>query len=55
MDEVEALCDNILILKKGKTVFYGTVKEAKKESGKENFEEAYLWFTDEEETIYENI
>lgn len=48
MDEVEALCDEIIILKKGKTVFHGTVKEAKTVSGKENFEDAYLWFTDEE-------
>lgn len=48
MDEVEALCDEILILKKGKTVFYGTVDLAKKESGQEKFEDAYLWFTDEE-------
>ena len=31
MDEVEALCDEILILKKGKTVFHGTVEQAKTE------------------------
>lgn len=49
MDEVEALCDRILILKKGKTVFEGTIEHAKTESGKESLEEAYLWFTDEEE------
>lgn len=49
MDEVEALCDEILILKKGKTVFHGSVEEAKKESGQDNFEDAYLWYTDEEE------
>lgn len=54
MDEVEALCDEILILKKGKTVFRGTVEKAKNESKKENFEDAYLWFTDEEEN-YESI
>lgn len=47
MDEVEALCDEILILKKGKTVFSGTVAQAKQESGKEKFEDAYLWFTEE--------
>ena len=28
MDEVEALCDWVCILKKGKAVFYGTVEEA---------------------------
>lgn len=54
MDEVEALCDEILILKKGKTVFYGSVEDAKTESGKEKFEDAYLWFSDEEEAEYEN-
>lgn len=49
MDEVEALCDEILILKKGKTVFHGSVEQAKNESGQDNFEEAYLWYTDEED------
>ncbi|MCI7262642.1 MAG: ABC transporter ATP-binding protein [Clostridiaceae bacterium] len=49
MDEVETLCDEILILKKGKAVFRGTVEEAKSESGKNHFEDAYLWYTDEEE------
>ncbi|MGN0700247.1 MAG: ABC transporter ATP-binding protein [Oscillospiraceae bacterium] len=49
MDEVEALCDEILILKKGKTVFHGTVEQAKAESGKSQFEDAYLWFTEEED------
>ena len=42
MDEVEALCDEICILKKGKAVFYGTVEQAKKASGCEKFEDAYL-------------
>lgn len=54
MDEVEALCDKILILKKGKMVFHGTVEDAKRESGKSQFEDAYLWYTDEEES-YESI
>lgn len=54
MDEIEALCDEILILKKGKTVFHGTVEEAKSESGKKDFEDAYLWYTDEEDS-YENV
>ena len=55
MDEVEALCDEILILKKGKTVFHGTSEEAKKQSNQEKFEDAYLWFTDVEEKENENI
>lgn len=54
MDEIEFLCDEILILKKGKTVFQGTVEGAKSESGKNQFEDAYLWYTDEEDN-YENI
>ncbi len=48
MDEVEALCDKIIILKKGNTVFSGTVEEAVKNSPYEKFEDAYLWYTDEE-------
>jgi ABC-2 type transport system ATP-binding protein len=41
MDEVEKLCDGILILNKGRTVFEGTIKEAISKSGKSNFEDAY--------------
>ena len=48
MDEVEVLCDEICILKKGKAVFYGTVDQAKEQSGCTNFEEAYLYFSGEE-------
>ncbi len=48
MDEVEVLCDEICILKKGKAVFYGTVDQAKEQSGGTNFEEAYLYFSGEE-------
>ena len=32
MDEVEILCDRIIILRKGKTVFQGTVADAKENS-----------------------
>jgi len=49
MDEVEALCDKIMILKKGKSIFDGTVQEAIAASPHEKFEDAYLWYTDEEE------
>ena len=49
MDEVEALCDCICILKQGEIVFYGTVSEAISASPCEKFEDAYLWYTDEEE------
>jgi ABC-2 type transport system ATP-binding protein len=54
MDEVEALCDEIMILKKGKTVFRGTVKEAIENSPYDKFEDAYLWYSEEELTD-ENI
>lgn len=49
MDEVEVLCDEILILKKGNKIYQGTVLEAIKESKQKKFEDAYLWFTDEKE------
>lgn len=55
MDEVEALCDRIMILKKGESVFYGTVQEAIASSPFEKFEDAYLWYTDGEEKEDESI
>ena len=48
MDEVEALCDEICILKKGIPVFRGTVAEAKAQCGCERFEDAYLQLSSEE-------
>ena len=48
MDEVEALCDEICILKKGVPVFRGTVERAKRQCGCEHFEDAYLRLSDEE-------
>ncbi len=55
MDEVQTLCDRICILKKGKTVFRGTIKEAVATSPFDQFEDAYLWLTDEEDSEDENI
>jgi len=55
MDEVEALCDKITILKKGNIIFHGTVKEAVQNSPCDKFEDAYLWYTDEEENNRESI
>lgn len=46
MDEVEALCDKICILKKGSTVFLGTVGQAKERCGCARFEDAYLQLSD---------
>lgn len=45
MDEVEKLCDEICILKKGETVFYGTVEQARIQTGCDKFEDAYLKLT----------
>lgn len=47
MDEIEALCDKIAILKKGNVVFSGTIEEAIANSPYEAFEETYLWYTEE--------
>lgn len=55
MDEIEALCDKICILKNGVIDFYGTVEEAVALSPYEKFEDAYLWFVDEEELDDESI
>lgn len=56
MDEVEALCDEICILRKGQTVFLGSVQEAISSSPYKTFEDAYLWYSDDdEEAADENI
>lgn len=55
MDEVEALCDKIMILKNGKSIFYGTVQEAISASPYQKLEDAYLWHTDGEEVENESI
>ena len=49
MDEVEALCDRIAILAHGRVIFQGTVKEAIEASPYRTMEDAYIWFTEEEE------
>lgn len=46
MDEVEALCDKICILKKGSAVFLGTVEQAMERCGCARFEDAYLQLSD---------
>lgn len=49
MDEVEALCDRIAILKKGQIVFEGTVAQAIQSSPYTDFEDVYLWYVEENE------
>ena len=48
MDEVEALCDEICILKHGAAVFRGTAAEAARQCGCARFEDAYLMLSDVE-------
>lgn len=55
MDEVEALCDKIMILKKGISIFCGTVQEAVESSPFEKFEDAYLWYTEGRDEENESI
>lgn len=49
MDEVEALCDEILILREGQTAFHGTIQEVLVASRQTTLEDAYLHFAGEEE------
>ena len=51
MDEVENLCDKIMILHKGAALISGTVKEVIKKSGKPNLDEAFLYFSEGDKAI----
>lgn len=51
MEEAEALCDRLFFIKSGKEVITGTVEEIVKNSGKNNLEEAYLFYMGEEELL----
>lgn len=57
MDEVEALCDRIAILKKGQIVFEGTVAQAIQSSPYTDFEDVYLWYVEEHENenLYNHV
>ncbi len=48
MDEVETLCDRILVLKEGKEVASGTVAEIVLKSKRDTLEEAFLTLIGEE-------
>ena len=48
MDEVEALCDEICILRRGNAVFTGTVEQTKARCGCTDFEDAYLMLSEDE-------
>ena len=48
MEEAESLCDRIFLIKDGKKITEGTVKEVIDNSPYNNLEEAYLWYMGEE-------
>jgi ABC-2 type transport system ATP-binding protein len=48
MDEVEYLCDRIIILKNGETIVSGTPAQVIELSCSKNLEDAYLFYTGEE-------
>ena len=50
MEEAESLCDRIFLIKDGKRITEGTVKEVIESSPYDNLEEAYLWYMGEEVT-----
>ena len=51
MEEAEALCDRVCIIKAGKKITEGTVDEVIAVSGRNNLEDAYLFFMGEEELL----
>ena len=51
MEEAEALCDRICLIRSGKKVTEGTVAEVVAASGQSNLEDAYLFFLGEEELL----
>ena len=48
MEEAEALCDRICLIRNGQKVTEGTVEEVIHASPYDNLEDAYLWYMDEE-------
>ena len=51
MEEAEALCDHVCIIKSGEKVIEGTIAEIVNASGKTDLEEAYLYFMGEEDLL----
>ena len=51
MEEAEALCDRVCIIRSGKKVAEGTINEVVAASGRSSLEEAYLFFMGEEELL----
>ena len=51
MEEAEALCDRVCLIKSGEKVIEGTIAEIVNASGKTDLEEAYLYFMGEEDLL----
>ena len=51
MEEAEALCDRICLIKNGKKIAEGTALEIIKASPYDNLEDAYLWYMGEEASL----
>ena len=51
MEEAQALCDRVCLMKSGEKLIEGTISEIVKASGKTNLEEAYLYFMGEEDLL----
>ena len=51
MEEAEALCDRVCIIRSGRKVAEGSVAEVVAASGQKNLEEAYLFYMGEEELL----
>ena len=51
MEEAEALCDRVCIIRAGKKVVEGAIEEVVAASGQRNLEEAYLFYLGEEELL----
>lgn len=51
MEEAEALCDRVCIIKSGEKVTEGTISDVVKASGKKSLEEAYLFYIGEDDSV----
>ena len=51
LEEIEALCDRVAIMVKGKIIALGTCEEIKTLSGKDNFEDAFVELVTREEQV----
>ena len=51
MEEAQALCDHVCMIKSGEKVIEGTIAEIVNASGKTDLEEAYLYFMGEENLL----